>query len=96
MEKLVGHPLICVDYVVEDGLGVADDFRLPVRQHWDRRIRVLVYVGLLKVFFVQRVDLDELDVVSTCHVSDSKQCSSVLTEVVTPNFQLIRVRSNVI
>ena len=57
-------------------------------QHRNGRIWVLLNEGRCKVFLLQRVYNDELDVCAR-HFTDGKQCPRVLTKVVAPDFQLL-------
>ena len=88
MEEMSGDFVTGVDEVVVDGLTITDDFCVSVRHHWDRCVRVQIDEWLLEVLLCHGVYLHEV-YVSACNLTNSKECTSVLAEEVTPDLKFL-------
>ena len=83
---MASHFMASVDHVVIDGSTVADDFRMPVGQHWNRRIWVQIGEWSRKILFFHRVDLHVIDLSTRSrYLTYGQECPSILVELVAPD-----------
>jgi len=95
MQEMLVNRVTRVHKVVKYGFSISNHFCVSVSQHWNRSVWIHVDEWCGQVLFCQSVHLNEL-YVGLSYLANSEQGSGILAEVITPDFEFLGARRDVL